>query len=362
MNKKIAIYLLGMVFFSGCGGEGDEISSGNNSDTALVVAVAGDFVGSGTISTIGVPSLETTLNVVDGVADIDPVIREVDGRIYIVNRSATSNITILDAETFALVDQFSTGAGFNPQDVAVKDNSIYVVGLGVGEIRIFDATDTAAAPRSVDLSGLDPVDGNPDCSSLLVAGDDLFVTCGLLVEFQANSPGLVVVLDTTNDTLAAEFSLGNPNPFGLLRATSSTSELGGDLLITTVPNFGDLSQGCLERINLDRTLGGCLVENSELGGYAASYGENSSGSVSLAITTGFGEAGPDGYVARYEAGTLTALITGTQSFDIASCPTGELAVAEAGQGLRIFGDDLTELTTTPISIGISPVQNGLICL
>src|SRR3970282_2434510 len=106
---------------------------------ATVFAVGTDFATAGIASTVAVPALEVTQGAVAGVASTDPVVRQFGDRIYVINRYGADNVTILDADTLALVAQISTGSGSNPWDVAVDGDRIYVAALAAGGLLILDA-------------------------------------------------------------------------------------------------------------------------------------------------------------------------------------------------------------------------------
>ena len=66
-----------------------------------------------------------------GAALGDPVLRYIDGKVYVINRFGSNNVTILDGKTLcSSIEQISTGANSNPQDVAVVGNKLYVPRIG----------------------------------------------------------------------------------------------------------------------------------------------------------------------------------------------------------------------------------------
>lgn len=333
--------------------------------TAFVVA--GDFTATGVASTIEVPSLRVTQNAVAGVAGHDPYVRYIDGRFYIINSYSLDNISIVDAAERSFVDQISTGAGTTPQDIAVKGSSLYVAALSAPGVLVVDAGDPQAEIETIDLSSLDDSDGIPDCNSVYLVGDLLYVTCSLLDNFVPTGPGKVAVIDTGDHTVIDTFDLVHANPVGFLQATSEDGPLGGDLLIATV-DFSDLTTGCVERIATAPEPGssGCLVENSALGGYASGMAYSPEGMLYLAVTEGY-DPGPIAKMVRFDAqGDMLlpeSLSPGEQSpFDLVRCPTGELVVADAAAGgVRVYDADGEELTSAALDIGLPPVSKGLSC-
>ena len=380
MRKLIVIAAL-LVLAVGCIGGDDEVTPDAGGDqidatadsadavlpTATVFAVAGDFAGTGVASTIAVPSLVVTQNALAGVAGDDPAARHLGDKIYIVNRNTANNVTIIDADAMSLIAQIATGS--NPQDVAVVGTKIYVASLAEAGVQILDESNPdSGVVDTIDLSSLDADDGFPDCNSVAVVGTTLFVACGILDDtFTPRGVGKIAVIDTTNDTLTTTVDLVNNNPFGRLVATPSAGPLGGDLLINTTPSFGDLTTGCLERVSTGDTpaSGGCLVDGTDMGGYASSYAYGADDTVWVAVTAGWDENGAMASVHVYDADddsfNATA-VTGTQrGYDIAVCPTGHAIIADAAGGLRVYTAAGAELTTDVLDIGLPPGNGGVVC-
>jgi len=324
--------------------------------TAEVFALGTDFGTAGVLSKIAVPSLDVTQNFVAAVASTDPVMRVFGNKAYIVNRFGFDNVTIVDLDTGTLVDQISTGAGTNPQDVAVQGDTIYVAALGSGNIIVLDAANPSATPGTIDISSYD-TDGIPDASSIYRVADTLFVTIGALDDTFAATEGKVILIDTVDDEVSGDFDLVYNNPFGLLQPHGDQ-----ELITTTTEDFG-AGAGCVERITATGVEGsaGCLVENSALGGYASSY-RSDGDLVHLTVSTSFTEAK---LVTVFEGTLDGASITAStvQPTDVAVCPSGYVVVGDAtGGGLRIYGGDGTELTTEVLDIGQPPAfTNGLFC-
>lgn len=369
MQKRLIVLLY--LWATACGdniGVTPEPDAGpDNEDHARVFAVAGNFAGAGVASTIGIPSLQVGANVIAGVASQDPYVRYIDGIIYIINSFGSDNIVRIDAADLAFIDQISTGAGTSPQDVAVKQDILYVAALNAPGIVVIDTGNPGNEPDMIDLSSFDESDGIPDCTSIYRVDDRLFVTCSLLQNFAPVGPGKVVVIDTTDNSVIDSFDLQNPNPFGFIQPTPAGSALGGDLLIATV-TFPELTVGCLERIGTGATpaSGGCAIDNATLGGFANSYAYAPDDTIYLAVTEGY-NPGPISAVRVYDAATgeLSAepmTPAGQSIFDLVRCPTGELILADAAAGgIRVYSDSGMELTQQVLDIGLPPVSKGLGC-
>lgn len=329
-------------------------------------AVAGDFMGTGVATSIAPADLSVSQNVAAGIASGDPVVRYHDGRLLIVNRFGADNVTVIDADDYSLIAQISTGAGSNPQDVAVKGDTLYVAALSASGVLVLDlAQPSEGVQETIDLASLDD-DGVPDCHSLQLVGDELYVSCGRLENFAPTGPGAIAVIDTTSNSVVDDFDLTTENPVGFLQAAPAGSALAGDLLVATV-DFGDLASGCVERIaTAEPRAATCLIGNQELGGYAIDFAVGDDDELYLAVVSGF-DGGVQAALTSYDlvADSLRdePLSPAEQSIvDIAWCPDGLLLSADASAGgLRIYDSAGGERTNAALDIGLPPVNNGLVC-
>lgn len=333
--------------------------------TAFVLGT--DYTSPGVASVIDIASLRVTPNAVAGVVGTDPALRYQDGRLYIINRFGNDNITIVDAESLALVDQISTGAGTNPQDVAVVGSTLFVAALNAPGILVIDQ-DEPDTVETIDLSSLDP-DRIPDCNSIYAVGSILVATCGVLDEtFQPRGPGQVAFINAETRELIDTTTLATPNPLGFLHRTPEDSAWGGDLLIGTT-RIGEFTTGCLERISADPddlVARGCAVENSELGGFASGYAYGPNDILYIAVTQGYDEGGQVASlfaydVAKGELGDEPLTDPAERVFYIGLCPTGEWVLADAAGGIRIYDESGEERTEDLLDIGLPPVAFGLAC-
>lgn len=336
--------------------------------SAIAFVVAGDYMGTGIASTIALPARTVAQNVIAGVASGDPVVRHHDGRIYIINRFGADNVTVLDAESHALIEQISTGAGSNPQDVAVRGSTLYVAALNAPGILVLDVERPEdGVIQTIDLSALDPADGLPDCGSVYLVEDTLYATCGLLQNFSPVGPGKVAIIDAAASTFTSSIDLETANPVGFLQPAPAGSALAGDLLVATV-DYSALTTGCIEHIRTgDAPSAGCLVQNQDLGGYANDIAAGAGDTLYIAILRGYGAGGPDAVLTSYDLGTSQLRQTsispaGQRVFDVAWCPGDLLLGADAERGgIRVYAADGSELTDDVLDIGLPPVSNGTAC-
>jgi YVTN family beta-propeller protein len=354
-----------VLLLSACGDDaGSPNPSGDELPTATVYALGSDSASSGILSRFDLPNTEATVNVVAGVVASDSVMRVFDDKLYIINRFGSDNITIVDTATNSLIAQLSTGAGTNPQDVAVVGSRLYICAFNTSGILVMDAEDPDGPVDTIDLSAYDP-DGIPDCASIIAHGDKLYATFGLLDPEFVSHGGKVVVIDSTTDQVETDFDLSFNNPFGFIISTGagSDSAFDGDLLVQTTEDFGD-GNGCIERVTPGAAPGssGCLIENPTLGGYVSvlqASGDTVWAAVNASPTVGKVVAIAAG--GEIDAASLTA--ASQHPTDLAICPTGHLITNDRNDGtLHVYDANGEELTTEPLDVGLpSALANGIAC-
>jgi hypothetical protein len=302
----------------------------------------------------------------NGAVGDDPMIRHVGDELFVVNRADGNNVTILDAATFAVKEQLATGAGSNPQDVAVVGEKLYVPSFGTAGVVVL--TRGSQTPGMIDLSALD-TDGKPDCHTAYAVDTKVYVSCELLdAQFKPRGPGLVAVIDSVTDTVATMVTLTNKNPFGVFEQLPA--ELGGDLVIPTVPSFQNTNMGCIEKITTGATpaAGGCLVQNSAIGGFGSRLVYQKAGDLNLlfVVVSNFPNGNLQGFDLDSKMLWPAPLTPDTQVIvDATACPNGEVVVAESNfsgpNGLRVYVGT-TEKTTMPLAVGLNPASaHGLVC-
>lgn len=336
------------------------------------VVVAGDFSpGSpGVLSVLDLATRTVMANVGPaGAIGEDPVLRKHNGELLVVNRASGNNVTVLDANDFSLVEQLGTGAGTNPQDVAVIGNKVFVATLGNKGAVVLTRGSTTVT--EIDLSVDDP-DGKPNCSSIYVVGGDLYVACGLLDDTQTylppRGPGKVYVVDPNSLAITRTITLANKNPFGALERIPVGAPNEGDLVIPTID--WATSEGCIERVTTgpNAASAGCVVTNADLGGggaYVVRAEINAQDATMFAAVSKYPDAKLRGY--DLTAGTLWAdpVSPAAQTIvDVAVCPTGDVVVSDStmdAAGLRVYRGTV-EQTTAALPVGLRPQSShGLLC-
>ncbi|HEY5943955.1 MAG TPA: hypothetical protein VIV40_00615, partial [Kofleriaceae bacterium] len=339
----------------------------------VAAVVAGDFgsPGTGIISKLDITKLDMRQNLAPSAAQGDPVLRYYGGKLYIINRFGSNNVTILDGKTMQLEEQISTGANSNPQDVAVVGNKLYVPAYGTAGVIVVTRGSTEL--ETIDLSSLDTMgmnDGKPDCVSAYAVGTKVYVACGVLDNFNAVEVGKVAVIDTATDTMVTSVAMNYKNPNGFFMRAPEGSTYGGDLLIPSVPSFTNYATGCIERVSTAATpTVGCGLTNQELGGFANKLAVADDGSILyIAVDTYDANFNQTGALKGFDlsSGMLwPGAVSATTEIisDVAACPGGDVVATDAtfnAGGLRVYRDS-TERTTAAMSIGLPPTVNALVC-
>lgn len=365
---------LAFVLFAACGDDGDSKPDATVAPAPLALAVSGDFNMTGVLSKLDLTTMEVAQNLGGaGAVAGDPVLRRLNSRVYVVNRSGGNSVTVFDAKTLAFVDQFGTGAGSNPQDVAVAGKSLYLPSLGTSGVVKVDTE--SGATTTIDLATMvgDP-DGLPDCVSAFAVGAKVYVACGLLDEnYTPRGPGKVAVIDTNTDTVTTVVTLPTPNPYNFIEPSPATSVFGGDLLVPLLPSFTDYSTGCIARLSTGPTpTATCAagLHNSDIAGNVIHMDVAADGGT-LWMAVGTLDSmfmNPTGKLKGFDltTGSLTAAVSPPSQLvqDVAACSDGSVVVSDgtfSASGLRVY-KDAVEVTSAPLPIGLAPTfGNALVC-
>jgi DNA-binding beta-propeller fold protein YncE len=339
--------------------------------------VSGQFGGGGILSDLDVDSLAVRKDLSpSGGVGSDPVIRRFGDKVYVVNRYGGNSISVFNATTLRFLEQYGTGSGSNPQDVALVGDTMYVV-AGPGIVKVKLATGKILGSINLATAVGDP-DGNPDCVTIEKVDNKLYVACGLFdfdVTFAPRGNGKVAIIDTAASDAVSTVTLPSTNPLNFFVKTPATSVFDGDLLIGLSPSFSDYSTGCIARVSTGSTpTAKCAegLDNSEVGGILTHMDISADGkllwmavntnSADFSVSTGTLE-GFDldtGMLWTMPVSKDTQLIT-----DVAACPDGSVIAVDrtmdAG-GFRVFDKDFKERTTTALPFGLPPLfGNNTLC-
>ena len=333
---------------------------------STAIVAAGDFQAGhpGTLAALDVTDMTMTPNAAPaGSVGDDPNVRHFGGELFIVNRADGNNVTILDAATRTLVAQLATGAGSDPYDVAVKGQKLYVATFqGKGLAVLTRGSNTIA---TIDLSADDP-DGEPNCVSDYLVGNNLYVACELLdPSYVPRGMGKIYVVDTTTDTVAGSITMATKYPQPGFAALPS-----GDLVIPTADFSlmnGMTPPGCIEKVTTGTTPAStCLVTNDQLAGIAGRLDiDLKTNTLWMATASAdFSHLALRSY--DLASSTLAAAISPANEMivDLAVCPDGSIVVSDEAMnasGLRVYANG-AEVTTAAMAVGLdTKSQNALVC-
>ena len=385
MTESLMKRLLVLSLLAACGDDDNnhvhgDPDGGVDAPTAPItraVVVAGDFnPGSpGVMSVVDVAAGTIQTNVAPaGAIGEDPILRHVGDELFVVNRAAGNNVTILDATSFALVEQLGTGTGSNPQDVAVVGDTLFVATFGGTGLVALTRGSSTITP--IDLGADDP-DGKPNCSSVYRSGQNLFVACGLLDDtmqfLPPRGPARVYVVSVATKQIVQTLTLSTNNPIALLEEIPTFAPNAGDLVLPTV-DFST-GEGCVERISTTTpAAAGCLVTNADLGNFAgrvAFHAVEFSGPVAplvippmmYAVVPAADFSGSDVIPFEMSGGTVQGKLNTVGVIgDVATCADGTIVVSDttmANAGVRIFGGNVFG---EPLAVGLRPQStHGLVC-
>jgi len=293
----------------------------------------------------------------------DAVARWHDGLVYVVGRGAASQLQVYDPGAgFALLHEFSLGAGRNPQDIAFDaQGEAYVSCYDQAVLLKVDVAGESVTATYSTAAYAD-ADGLPETAWLAMAGDKLLVTCQLLDRgnwYAPTGPGKLLVFDTAADTFAAPIALTGANPYTQI----DRDPHAGTLYVGCAGDYGALDGG-IEII--DPVAGASLgfaVTEAELGGDVTGLAWSGGGVLHVLISDAL-------YITslcRYDSGTgqVTVLDTGSGYVhaDVAWNGGSQLYLADrtpAASGLRVF--DIasgSELTAGAIDTGLPPFMIAL---
>ena len=325
--------------------------------------ITSDF-STGALSVIDLDTRQVAANVAS--VHSDATLRVHGSLIYVINRFGQDNIQIVDpGRSYATVQQFSTGNGSNPQDIAiVTATKAYVSRYGSADLMVVN-TLSGFQGNNISLAAFADGDGLPEMARMALVGPYLFVACQRLTNFQATNPSVVVVIDTRTNTVVdvdpvtpgvQAIPLVGRNPVTDFIYDSVTQTL----LIGCAGSFGVLDGG-VERIDAVafQSLGFAITE-AALGGDIGDIAWNGPDH-SYAIVS---DASFNASVVAWSATTGLALGTvfAPGGFSLPDCEVndrGELYVCDnlfTAPGVRVYRTGVDTLLAGPLDTGLPPNQ------
>jgi len=332
--------------------------------TAYVVTT--DFA-TGSLATIDLDTRAATPNLAS--VHSDARARWHDGLLYVVNRFGQDNVQVIDpAQGFATVQQFSTGAGSNPHDIAfISPAKAYVTRYELADLLIVNPQ-TGAALGTIPLGAFADADGIPEMDQMIRVGSRVFVSVQRLdrnAGFTPADSSLIVVIDSDTDTVVdanpaqagtQAIRLTGTQPFTGFAFDQTTSRL----LIGCVGFFGALDGG-IERIDpVYLKSDGFAITEAALGGDVNHFVWGDAGrSWAIVSDASFNTL----LVAWSEAtGALTDTVFAPGGFSLADAALndrGELYVAKndfVSPGVWVFDAASGSALAGPLDTGLPPFQ------
>jgi hypothetical protein len=289
----------------------------------------------------------------------DAVGRHHDGLVYIVGRGGSNLIRVHNpADGFALVREFSIGAGRNPQDIAFDSQGRAFVSCYDEAVLLQVDTEAGVVVQTFDTSAYADSDGLPETAWLLVHQNHLYVTCQKLDRgnwYAPSGPGQLLVMDLENLQWEPPVNLVGANPYTKIRMGAE-----GKLLVGCA-GYWAMNDGGIESIDPSAGISeGFLMTEEALGGDIVNFVVTADGQLhaltsNSSFVTSISRVNPDN-------GSVIPILTSTgyDLSDLAWDGDFQLYVADrqiAGAGIRVFDTTSgSELTSSPIVTTLPPFQ------
>ncbi|MBN2802867.1 MAG: hypothetical protein JXR91_07220 [Deltaproteobacteria bacterium] len=376
LTKIIALSLF-FIFIYGC----KEIAQNSSSDISNGVFVLTTDYQSGAYSIIN--SDDYTVKKSAGMIYQDALCRSfnisgVESDIFVVSRLGGDSIDIINLEDNRNIEnEFSAGAGSNPQDIAVVSEKLaYVALLNRPYILAINPL-TGKEITRIDLSEFADSDGLPEVSSVFYHDKKLYAAVerlNIANSFKPSDYSLLLIIDVKSNKVERNIKLSFTNPFGLLEYF----EFYNSLVIVESGVFTSMNDstsydGGVELFNLETgELSGAIISENELGGdildavllndkkgYAIVGKKSDTGSKTDVVSFIPGISGVAGNAAAGKV-IKTVLKSDSWSYNSVSLsPDGsQIWISDRSiysPGIRIFNtDDDKEIQDSPIDTGLPP--------
>lgn len=282
---------------------------------------------------------------------MDPTLASSAGRFFWIARDLGQIIeldpTCLHAGRTYQTNDPGSGGSSNPYDVAVApDGSLWIARFDVPTVLVL--TPEGRRNKTIDLSSLDPADGNPNMSSIRIldpatggagtmATSKAYVALEMLdADLQSTRLAKLARIDLESGKVEDVLTLAGQNPLSLM------TQLGNQLYLADAGNWcvmnqcppGQKSAG-VERVDTASFTSHLLVRGDELGGHATELAVTSD--CGVVIVAGAYPSTPTSLV-RFDPRT-GALGTAAQRTVIPTSTTFTLAgLAWVGSDVLLVGD------------------------
>ena len=182
---------------------------------------------------------------------------------FIVARYGADAVDVIDPhDGWTVSSEYSTGAGSNPQDIAVASSERAFIALfDQPELLIVHPT-SGTQIGTVDLSSMADDDGNPEAAWVLHLQGKIYVVLQKLDNFAPTGPSSIAVIDAATGVIEEEIILSGSNTYGKLRYNPVLDKI----VIAQAGAFDTLDGGVEYLDPHDLTLSGFVITEQEVGG------------------------------------------------------------------------------------------------
>lgn len=277
---------------------------------------------------------------------------------FIIARFGSDAIQIIDESDWSVADEYSVGAGSNPQTIAVTSSGrAYVPRLGAAGILVVNPL-TGEELGTIDLSDEADADGVPEATGAVVYGGKVYIPLARLNNFMPSEFSSVVVIDGETGSMEDNVSLTATNP----TVARYNGRLGRIVLVET-GSYG-VQDGGVELLDPNvNEVSGLIVTEAQLGGDILDVYLHSDTLGYALVGVPAGEASETHLVTfNPDTGALIEKLLTPSGWVLQSLeptPNGkELWVADRtpeAPGIRIFDTaNGKELTDKTIDVGLPP--------
>jgi hypothetical protein len=163
-------------------------------------------------------------------AEGDSLLRVLNGRVFLLQRSARDLLIELNPKTLNRLHEWPLSIGANPHDIALVGEEIWVTQYGSSELLRLDGR-SGEARQPIDLSPFSDADGRPEMSAIISLEERVIVALQR-IDFSGETPQFPehsLLLSLTHDGQIIGETPIPSNPYGLFQ------DLGNDRILLTVP-------------------------------------------------------------------------------------------------------------------------------
>ncbi|MFO8057917.1 MAG: hypothetical protein R6V10_11530 [bacterium] len=296
----------------------------------------------------------------------DPVAKSYGDYVFVLNRYTYDSISVLRKKDFSLKKQYSVADGScdpsNPHDLEfVSESKAYLSRYECRDLWIINPV-TGEKLGSIDLGAYGGKDGIPEMSGMELVGSTLYVAVQMLEResgWTAPDHSMMVVIDTTTDSVVADIELTGSNPVtDVLYSDSLSSLVVGS---ASSPGSYNDPNGGIEAVDpVTNTSAGFLISESALAGNVADFEVlNSTRAYATIDSADFRSklVAFNPQTGVREQGSVYQAEKGYALWDIALSNRGQLLVCD--RSAKDPGVVIIDTTAADKVLGVSPIDLGL---